>query len=134
MVCANGELRLAGSTTVGQGRVEICINETWGTICDDSWGTPDASVACVSLGFSRFSKQPLCFICGIVLDLQILLRKTGAQAVSAAFFGQGTGPILLDELGCFGNESSLLDCSAMTQHNCAHNEDAGVRCITTGIL
>ena len=56
MVCANGDLRLAGSTTAGQGRVEICINETWGTICDDSWGTPDASVACQALGFSRFGE------------------------------------------------------------------------------
>ena len=58
--------------------------------------------------------------------------QTGAQAVSAAFFGQGTGPIFLDEVGCFGNETSLLDCSAVTQHNCGHNEDAGVRCVTNG--
>ena len=56
VVCANGDLRLAGSTTAGQGRVEICINETWGTICDDSWGVPDASVACQALGFSRFGE------------------------------------------------------------------------------
>ena len=54
--CNNGELRLAGSTNIGQGRVEICINETWGTICDDSWGIEDAGVACRVLGFSRFSK------------------------------------------------------------------------------
>ena len=54
VVCTNGDLRLAGSSVLGQGRVEICINETWGTICDDSWGTPDATVACQALGFSRF--------------------------------------------------------------------------------
>ena len=54
--CNNGDLRLAGSTNIGQGRVEICINETWGTICDDSWGSEDAGVACRVLGFSRFRK------------------------------------------------------------------------------
>ena len=55
-----------------------------------------------------------------------------AVAVRAAFFGQGTGPIFLDDLGCTGTESSLLDCTANTQPNCAHNEDAGVRCNTAG--
>ena len=52
----------------------------------------------------------------------------------AAFFGQGSGPIFLDDLGCLGTESSLLDCSAVTQHNCAHSEDAGVRCNTVGMF
>ena len=56
MVCANGDVRLAGGTIAGQGRVEICINETWGTICDDSWDARDAGVACRALGFSRFGK------------------------------------------------------------------------------
>ena len=52
----------------------------------------------------------------------------------AAFFGQGAGPIFLDDVGCVGTESSLLDCSAITQHNCRHSEDAGVRCVTEGVL
>ena len=44
-----------------------------------------------------------------------------------AHFGEGTGPILLDNLGCIGNETSLLDC-LYSDENCDHTEDAGVIC------
>lgn len=54
MFCADGDLRVMGGNNDMEGRVEICINETWGTICDDNWGPLDAQVACRSLGFTRF--------------------------------------------------------------------------------
>ncbi len=49
--CSRGAIRLQGGTTT-QGRVEICNNNVWGTVCDDSWGAADAQVACRQLGFS----------------------------------------------------------------------------------
>ena len=47
-----------------------------------------------------------------------------------ATFGSGSGQILLDNVFCSGNESSLLDCqrNPIGDHNCDHSEDAGVRC------
>ena len=45
-------LRLVGSTTPVQGRVEICLNSQWGTVCDNLWGTADAQVVCRQLGYS----------------------------------------------------------------------------------
>ena len=61
-----------------------------------------------------------------------LSHRAGAQPVSSAGFGRGSGPIYLDDLACTGTEQSILQCSGkpLRQTNCYHSEDAGVRCHT----
>jgi len=49
--CKDGELKLVGSFLL-EGRVEMCVEGNWGTICDDRWGDNDATVVCRQLGFS----------------------------------------------------------------------------------
>uniref|UniRef100_A0A8C3BXC5 Neurotrypsin n=1 Tax=Cairina moschata TaxID=8855 RepID=A0A8C3BXC5_CAIMO len=100
-------LRLVGGKESFEGRVEVYHDGKWGTICDDQWDDRDAEVVCRQLGLSGNPK-----------------------ALSWAHFGQGSGPILLDEVECSGNELSLDQCkkSDWGQQNCDHIEDAGVSC------
>lgn len=55
-MCDDGSLRVVGGNNDLQGRVEICYNEAWGTICDNQFDNVDASVICRQLGFSQNSK------------------------------------------------------------------------------
>ena len=50
--CSDGDLRLVNGTTASEGRVEMCVNNSYGTICDSQWDILDARVACRQLGFS----------------------------------------------------------------------------------
>lgn len=104
----NGDVRLVGGNTKFAGRVEICLDGEWGTICDNFWSAPDASVVCTQLGYS----------------------PTDAMWFGGAFFGPGTGPILLDRLFCAGDEERLTDCihSPVAPGRCGHNQDVGVAC------
>ena len=106
----DGSVRLVSGNSPSEGRVEVYYQGQWGTVCDDSWDIQDAIVVCRQLGF-----------------------PSAVSAVSAAGFSASDGPILLDNVGCTGRESSLSDCShaGWTVNNCGHSEDAGVICSTT---
>ena len=62
--CIGGDIRLRGGFDENQGRVEICFNRVWGTVCDDGgWtvggGRPNARVVCQQLGLETECKYPL---------------------------------------------------------------------------
>lgn len=102
----HGRIRLVGGSSFLEGRVEVDVGGSWGTVCDDYWDTADATVVCAQLGYGT----------------------ENATARSSAYFGQGSGPIHLDNVTCNGSESRLIDCSHISIHNCGHHKDAGVTC------
>ncbi|XP_016377169.1 scavenger receptor cysteine-rich type 1 protein M130-like, partial [Sinocyclocheilus rhinocerous] len=106
LVCA-ATLRLVNGNSPCAGRVEVLHRGQWGTVCHDSWAMPDAAVVCRELD------------CGEPVD-----------ALGAAHFGQGSGPIWMSVLTCTGTESTLKNCGSAgwNEHACTHNHDAGVIC------
>ena len=51
--CTDGEIRLVDGLSSNVGRVEICYDNHYGTICHNGWNQQDASVVCAQLGFER---------------------------------------------------------------------------------
>ncbi|XP_055464824.1 deleted in malignant brain tumors 1 protein [Psammomys obesus] len=105
-------VRLAGGRSHCEGRVEVYFNGTWGSVCDDLWSIQAAQVVCQQLG------------CGVAL-----------AAPRSSLFGDGSGPIFLDDVRCLGTETNLGRCHhlGLSVHNCEHHEDAGAICTAVGV-
>ncbi|XP_053386927.1 uncharacterized protein LOC123542089 isoform X2 [Mercenaria mercenaria] len=98
-------IRLANSYIHSEGRVEIMVNGTWGTICDNNFDIKSANVTCHMIG------------------LTVLHYYTNAFE-----FGQGSGPVYIDNLNCTGFESHINNCTYDVDNKCTHRDDVSVIC------
>ena len=55
--CTYGDVRLVDGSNQYEGRVEVCINDQWGTVCDISWSSADATTVCKQLGYAYTSSM-----------------------------------------------------------------------------
>ena len=55
--CSSGDLRLVGGERKSDGRVEICVEGLWGTVCDSGWDQREALVVCRQIRFGVRGKN-----------------------------------------------------------------------------
>ncbi|XP_071329662.1 galectin-3-binding protein A-like isoform X1 [Trachinotus anak] len=105
-----GDIRLFGSNSISEGRVEVYHDGKWGTVCDDGWDMAEAQVVCRQLHFPGAKS--------------VVIGQNYGEAAS--------GPIWLDDINCNGTENHLFTCGFKSWGvtDCTHKEDVGVICET----
>ena len=138
-VCTDGDIRLTASFWTTEfyidGIVEVCFNNTWGTVCDHNWDNTDSIVVCNQLGYYGMLSDLCTCTCTCTYNTYMYVSITfadGAIAYVGSRYGPGTGPIQMDYVDCVGNETSLIFCphnSSTNMSSCnSHLHDAGVSC------
>ncbi|XP_061876059.1 scavenger receptor cysteine-rich type 1 protein M130-like [Colius striatus] len=99
--------RLVNGSTACEGRVELHVQGTWGSLCASRWHLSDAHVLCGRLG------------CGFAVSLP----RGGS-------FGRGMGPVWRDSFHCSGTEAHLGQCpvTVLGASPCSHEDAAAVVC------
>jgi len=106
-------VRLVGSHSPQEGRLEVLHAGTWGTVCNDFFNHTEARVVCSMLGYDAMAAR---FIGG--------------------HYGAGSGQIWLDDVQCSGSERNIADCQhdGWGSHDCHHSEDVSVSCFSVRLV
>uniref|UniRef100_A0A3P9DDF5 Neurotrypsin n=1 Tax=Maylandia zebra TaxID=106582 RepID=A0A3P9DDF5_9CICH len=86
-----GSVRLQGGRSKLDGRVEVYLGGTWGSICSNDWGDEDATVVCRQLG-----------------------KGFSGRARAVPLFRPGTAKLHWTAVHCQGKEPDLLQCPKAT--------------------
>jgi hypothetical protein len=116
--CSDRDLRVVGGPTVREGRVEVCYNHAWGTVCNEVYGPTAAGILCRELDFRPSSAS----------------TSSGGEALYDETLA-GSGPIFISRLQCPSDPALVVDpyteCLnevVLGLSECSHSHDVGVRC------
>lgn len=141
-----GSLRLVGWLEADAGRLEVCRNGVWGTICVneslDLWPHKNAEVACRDLGYagalnSLFHHTYVHKRISYFHIAYLLLHQVFSEWIVGHFsripgdkrVSDSEVPIHFSRVRCSGEQKSLLDCQISEDTDqCTHNQDAAIVC------
>lgn len=124
IVCYDGDVRLVNGSQPHEGRVEVCFNETWGTVCGymsqyyyyyDYWNHSEADVVCRQLRYTGARKSQHLDQIAMQISSCIHVCEMSNSEMSTYGFGRGRLPVHIAYVTCRGSESSLAECSYATQ-------------------
>ena len=91
------------------GRVELLVNGTWGSVCNDAWNYPDARTACRYDVLFNISKN------SVFIFLSQHSRMLGLTTVTCVAhgptFGEGSVPVIMRAIYCRGSEDDFNECT-----------------------
>ena len=126
--CSDGELRLSGAALTNQGRLEVCVNGAWGSVCDSQgvFTTDEAKVACRQLGILQVEGEYGTYVEWKMYVLHFYLDEVGV--LNASVFRNPNGPLLMDRIHCDGSETNFLSCDYSLVPTCSHVHDIAIIC------
>ena len=89
-VCPPGDVRLVGGSVADEGRVELCQNNVWGTICDDGFDQNDANVVCRQLGYPDHGNES--DIYPLIQNIHYFINRCHSKTVSLLWSGYWIHP------------------------------------------
>ena len=122
--CLEGDVRIRDGTHPSNGRVDVCKNGIWGSVCFSGWSDNEAAVVCRHLGHDSNGTANLSYT-----RILVIVTFSPQDSKSTNVFGAGP-PVLSDFFKCDGNEASFEFCqrSINNDFNSESCSSAGVIC------